>query len=406
MATDLSRRMRRSWRLRLLAALLMPLAIIQCSRAPTPPPAASGVSYRETPLTSLPGWDADSLINALPAVRSSCAVLAERDDAAWIGSGLAAVPAGRWKTVCSDLERTAQSAGGLIDPPTFRQFLERRFTAFAVSAGETGSSGLFTGYYQPILAGCRERTATCQTPIYGLPVDLVGVDMASVTPELAGTKVFGRLEGERLVSYWTRAEIEGGALSQSGPSAAPVVAWVENPVDAHILSIQGSGLIRLSDGSLVPLAYAGNNGWPYKSLGKILVDQGIMIPSQVTMPAIRDWLMGHPGQAVGLMRQNPRAIFFRQSDRSEAKGSLGIALVAGRTLAVDPSAIPLGVPVWLDTSDPDGRPVRRLMVAADTGAAIRGAVRGDVFWGNDDLAFDLAGRMKSPGQWFLLAPKS
>lgn len=377
-----------------------------CSRTTSPPPAPAGVIYSESALTSLPGWDTDALINVLPALRSSCGVFAKRDDTAWVGSGPAAVSVAQWKAACNDLEHLAQSARGLIDPPTFRQFLERHFAAFSVTTDTGVAEGLFTGYYQPMLPGCRERSATCQTPLYGLPSDLITVDTSTIAKELGGTKLAGRLEGGRLVPYWTRAEIDAGALSSTGTSAAPVVAWVENPVDAHILSIQGSGLIKFADGGVLSLAYAGNNGWPYKSLGKILVEQGIMTLSQVTMPDVRDWLLAHPTQAIPLMRQNARFIFFRPSDRVEAIGSLGTSLVPGRTMAVDPTIMPLGAPVWLDSNDPDGHPLRRLMIAADTGTAIHGPVRGDIFWGNDDMAFTLAGRMKSQGRWFLLAPKS
>lgn len=396
--------------------LSLAVAVAGCNRpAPSPPPAApEGVGFTDTAVTALPGWGNDTIIDALPALRSSCSVFAKKPDEAWIGSGPAAVRAVAWKAACADLDRTVPSTGTL-DPPAFRVFLESRFKAMAVTGpAETASSaatsgatatGLFTGYYQPELIGCTERTDVCKTPLYGPPADLVTVDMGTVFSDMAGQRLTGRVEGGRLVSYWTRAEIEAGALGPGSPSEAPVVAWAADPVDAHILSIQGSGRIKLPDGSTLQLAYAGNNGRPFKGIGKILADQGVLAPGEATMPAVHDWLEAHPAEATAAMRQNPRYIFFRRLDGPGPIGTLGVPLVAGRSIAVDPSVMPLGAPVWIDTSDADGHPLRRLMVAADTGAAIKGAVRGDVFWGNDEPSFAIAGRMKSPGSWFLLIPK-
>ncbi len=394
-------------------AVLLALSLVACGKTPAPPALPPGVSVSPLAVSDLPGWSSDSQTLALPALRASCAVVAKHDDTAWVGAGAMAVSAQAWKAACIGLKNIDQDG----DVAALQKFLNSRFNAFAVTTNGDGQQGLFTGYYQPVLAGCRDRTATCQTPLYGVPTDLVSLEAATISADFPASVLAGRLEGGRLVPYWSRAEIEAGALSPTGSSAAPVVAWVESPIEAHILSIQGSGVVRMADGSLLMVGYAGNNGRPYKGLGKILIDQGVLTLPQVGMPVIRDWLVSHPAQAPAVMRQNPRMIFFKRTGEFPAGeslaasnppppvGSLGVPLVAGRTLAVDASIIPLGAWVWLDSTDPDGQPLRRLMVAADTGSAIRGVVRGDVFWGSGEAAFDGAGRMKSPGRWFVLVPK-
>jgi membrane-bound lytic murein transglycosylase A len=199
----------------------------------------------------------------------------------------------------------------------------------------------------------------------------------------------------------TRAQIEAGALA----GKAPVLVWVDDAVDAHILQIQGSGRVTLEDGSVLRLGFAGSNGLPFVALGKILKDRGKITVS--TMPVVRAWLKAHPAEAPALMAENPRYVFFRLMPPSTdgPVGALGVPLTPGRSLAVDPHFVPLGAPLWLDSLDPDGVKLQRLVVAQDSGNAITGAVRGDLFWGAGERAFDKAGRMNSRGGYYLLRPR-
>jgi membrane-bound lytic murein transglycosylase A len=181
-----------------------------------------------------------------------------------------------------------------------------------------------------------------------------------------------------------------------------VLLWVDDPVDAHILQIQGSGRVLLEDGSVIRIGYAGNNGLPFVGLSKILKDHGKI--SDGTMPTVRAWLKSHPAEAPALMAENPRYVFFRKLPGDAPVGAFNVALTAGRSLAVDPHFVPLGAPLWLDSVDPDGNKLQRLVVAQDIGTAIKGAIRGDFYWGSGEAAFDKAGRMNSRGAYYLLLP--
>jgi membrane-bound lytic murein transglycosylase A len=209
------------------------------------------------------------------------------------------------------------------------------------------------------------------------------------------------------VPYWDRAAIGRGALD--GQRLA--ILWTADPVDAFVLQIQGSGRVLLPDGQVVRVSYAGQNGRPYVPIGRVLADRGAIPLGEVTMPSIRAWLEAHPAEAAGVMDQNPSYVFFRElpgaGPEDGPPGSLGAPLTPGRSIAVDRTFIPLGAPVWLDTTDPvTGAPLRRLMLAQDTGGAIKGPVRADIFWGWGAAAEDRAGRMKQPGTATVLLPRA
>ncbi|MCR6629466.1 MAG: MltA domain-containing protein [Magnetospirillum sp.] len=324
----------------------------------------------------------------LPALVRSCDRLSKLPADKSIGVDGAGGTVADWYTPCAAARRLSVN-----DHDTARLFFESWFIPF-LATSNGNADGLFTGYFEPELAGSRIRTTRYNVPLLGKPRDLVVRDGANGEPQV------GRMIGGRFEPYPTRAEIEAGAL---GPVAVPV-AWVADPVDAHILHIQGSGRIRLEDGSVLRLAVAGTNGHKFVGIGRILRDKGLV--EDTSMPGVRAWLKANPEQGRQLMAQNPRYVFYRPIGGEGPIGAEGVPLTPQRSLAVDPKFVPLGVPLFLDTVEPSGKPLRRLMMAQDTGSAIKGPIRGDFFWGAGEEAFEQAGRMKSPGRYWLLLPRS
>ena len=263
---------------------------------------------------------------------------------------------------------------------------------------------MFTGYYEPEVAGSKRRHDRFTIPLYGKPTDLITVDLARLRPDMAkqlGNEILaGRVAQGRLEPYANRLEIENNGLGDK----AQVLFWLDDPVSAHILHIQGSGRVRLEDGSQIRVAVAATNGHRFIGLGRILADHG-KVEAGATMPQIREWLKAHPAEAKGLMGENPRYVFYRPIEGDGPIGSQGVPLTPERSLAVDTRYVPLGVPLWLDTVSGTGTALRRLVVAQDTGTAIKGPVRGDYFWGSGEPAFQEAGRMKSTGRFWLLLPR-
>jgi membrane-bound lytic murein transglycosylase A len=277
--------------------------------------------------------------------------------------------------------------------------------------GET-TEGLFTGYYEAELDGSRAPDATYATPIYGRPADLVTVDLVDFRADWKGEAIVGRVVDGQLEPYPDRAAIDGGALAGAGAE----LIWVADPVDAFFLHIQGSGRVRLADGGTMRVGYAASNGHKFRGIARDLIDMDVLPKEDASMQAVRDWLRANPAEAAALMQKNPRYIFFREITGADALangpiGAQSVPLTPMRSLAVDTKFLPLGVPLWLDTTWPPGspdagQPLRRLMIAQDTGGAIKGPIRGDFFWGTGEAALDLAGGMKQTGRYYLLLPTS
>ncbi|MBC7803665.1 MAG: MltA domain-containing protein [Candidatus Parcubacteria bacterium] len=288
------------------------------------------------------------------------------------------------------------------DEPAARAFVETTFDAWAISGTDGAREGLVTGYYEPVLPGSRTRSERFRHPVYGVPGDLVAVDLESVNPELKGMRLRGRLVGGRLVPYWTRAEIE--AKTAFG---APVLAWVEDPVELFFLQIQGSGQIELASGERLRLGYGDQNGHPYRSMGRYLVERREMTLDQASMQGIKAWAAANPRKLREALDANPSYVFFKETAGSGGPiGTLGAPLTAGHSIAVDPRHVPLGAPVFLDTTMPlSAQPLQRLVAAQDTGGAIRGVLRADFFWGTGNEAGALAGRMRQQGRMWLLWPR-
>jgi membrane-bound lytic murein transglycosylase A len=370
--------------------LLIVLALVACTPRLPPPPR---LTLAAAQFIDLPGWQGDDVAAALPAFLRSCASLAKLDDGAPIGPDGLAGTAAQWRGPC------AAAASVVPDAAAARAFFESRFTPWRAGNNGTGD-GLFTGYFEPELRGSRVPGGAFATPLLRRPADLVAVDLGLFRPDWRGQRIAGRVKDGRLAPYETRAEIEAGSLD----AARLALFWVDDPVDAFVLSIQGSGRVRLPDGALVNVGYDGRNGRPYVPIGRLLIARGAVKAADMSLAAIRAWLAAHPGEAKALMDENPSYVFFREIKGDAPIGAEGVALTAGRSLAVDRAFLPLGVPLWLDVAQ-DGATVRRLVVAQDTGGAITGPVRGDLFLGFGAEAEAQAGRMKARGAYYLLLPR-
>lgn len=372
-----------------------PVAPIPAPPPPAPPPAAEAAKPLLAPVAwdSIPGWNDDALNQAWPAFLASCNALAMR-------------PA--WRDVCTEA-RAMQAP----DTSTVRAFFEARFIANRVTTTDGNDTGLVTGYYEPLLRGSRVPLAPYLTPLYGVPDDLLTVDLTSLHPEWQGMRLRGKLVGRTVVPYPPRAE-----LADSASLRGKELLWVDDPVEAFFLEIQGSGRVQIFEANrpreVVRLAYADQNGQPYKSIGRWLVDQGELTLASASMQNIKAWAASHPTRLAELLNANPSEVFFKEEkivDPSRGpKGALGVPLTPGRSIAVDAKIVPLGAPVFLATTQPlSSAPLQRLVMAQDTGGAIAaatgGAVRADYFWGFGNEAGKLAGRMKQEGRMWVLLPK-
>ncbi|MGH7336147.1 MAG: murein transglycosylase A, partial [Myxococcota bacterium] len=286
--------------------------------------------------------------------------------------------------------------------------VERELAPWAV-ANRDRREGLLTGYYEPELAGSRKRTARFRHPLYRDPRDRQVVDLGEFKKDLAGRKITGMVRGGRFRPYWDRAEIVRGALA--GRSLE--LLFVDDPVALFFLQIQGSGRVTLPDGEFLRVGYDGQNGHDYTAVGRILIERGELEKEAVSLQSIRAWLAAHPERAEELLNRNRSFVFFRLLGGGAPEGASGVELTPGRSLAVDDGFLPYGVPLFLDATTPAipelGRaeaPLRRLVVAQDTGGAIVGPVRGDLFFGPGREAEELAGRMKQPLRYWVLLPKS
>ncbi len=377
--------------------------------APVPKPVIAFSPIRHEPVAwkALPGWQSDRVNEAWPALRESCRALVSRR---------AAAP---WLEACRAAD--AMPKADTLDAPRVRAFFERHFQPYRLIAVDTDGtekdSGLITGYYEPLLRGNRTRDARYRYPLYGVPDDLVTVDLGDLYPQLKGQRVRGRLEGRRLLPYFSRGDIDRGRASLKGRE----LLWVDDRLDAFFLEIQGSGRVQLPDGTMVRLGYADQNGHPYRAIGRTLVERGELSLEEATMQGIRKWATANPDKVTPILHSNPSRVFFRELPPQPASagyptgggtpaasgppGSLGVPLTPMRSIAIDPRSVMLGTPVWLATADPiDGKPIERLTFAQDTGGAIIGTIRADLFWGFGAAAGEAAGRMRENGSMWLLLP--
>ena len=305
-----------------------------------------------------------------------------------------------WRDVCELAENRAAPSD--IEA---REFFETHFELRPIYAEGGETEGLITGYYEPLLRGSLEPSDEYRYPLYGVPEDLLIVDLGGIYPQLKNMRLRGKLVGNRVVPYYDRAQLTDNPDLLRGAE----ILWVDSLVDKFFLHVQGSGRVQLGDGRIVGVGYAGQNGHPYQSIGRVLIGMGELEREEVTLFTIKDWLRANPERLHEVLAKNPSYIFFelRDGDADGPFGSLNVPLTPARSIAVDRRVIPLGAPVWLQTTLPDEEesPFARLMLAQDTGGAIKGHVRADVFWGQGDSAEKLAGLMKQQGRLFVLLPR-
>lgn len=349
-----------------------------------PPPEDPRATLVPASIAALPGWADDNFAAALEAFRKSCPALLGQKS---------------WNRVCG----LAEAANG--DPARAQNFFMKEFDVFQVLAFATDSpNGIVTGYYEPLLKGSRVRTERYRHPLYAQPQDLITVDLSALHPDLKHRRLRGRLEGNRLVPYFSREEIDSGKTPLKGLE----LVWVDDAIESLFLQIQGSGQIEFENGERIRVGYADQNGHPFRGIGGLLVRRGELKLEQSSMQGIKEWARRHPRKVQQYLNANPSYVFFRElpTDLPGPLGALGVPLTAERSVAIDPRVVPLGAPVFLATTYPaSNRPLQRLMMAQDTGGAIAGAARADFFWGFGDAAGREAGRMKQNGNMWVLLPK-
>lgn len=358
------------------------------------PPAVPAITQPEGPkellkpttFAALPGWGKDDLRDAWPPFLASCAALAKKPE---------------WREPCAvarDVDAGKDKA--------IRAFFEAFLVPHQVINPDGSDTGLVTGYYEPLLRGARKRGGPYQIPLHRAPEDMLTIDLTALYPELKSMRLRGRVVGNKVVPYLSRAE-----LTQSGVLAGKELLWVDDAIEAFFLQVQGSGRVQLADAKeTVRVAYADQNGYPYKSIGRYLVDKGEMSLEQASAQNIKTWFVAHPERRQELLNANPSYVFFKEEkviDPSKGpKGALGIPLTPERSIAVDAQFVPLGAPVFLATTQPGtDTPLQRLTMAQDTGGAIRNAVRADYFWGFGAEAGEKAGKMKQRATMWVLLPK-
>jgi membrane-bound lytic murein transglycosylase A len=341
----------------------------------------------------------------MPALLRSCARIAALPDGSPVrGAGPDEVSAGKaedWRPACAEAASLPPN-----DRAAARRFLESRFRPWSVR-NHSNPVGLFTGYYEPLLHGSRKGHGSYTVPLYGRPPELVTVDLGRFRDDLKGKRIAGSVKDGALVPYPDRKAIDEGALA----GRKLEIVWVDDPVEAFFLEVQGSGRVQLEEGGEIRIGYAAQNGHAYASIGKALIQRGALRADTVSMQSIRAWLKAHPQETAGVLEKNASYIFFQEMKGEGPMGAEGVPLTPGRSLAIDLRYLPLGVPVWITgrapaprEGDPDQK-LHRLLIAQDTGGAIRGPVRGDVFFGFGPEAEGMAGRMKHRGKMWVLLPR-
>ncbi len=419
---------------RLLTLILLGLLTVSCAKKGVKPTATKPNSpscdcaQNQTPIQLPPNIDAKSppVIEPKPIeVNPDAKVVADysllkpakweeidglmEDDlsAAW----------GAWLQSCTTLKNKPQwqlacnTAKTLIKPnnAAIIAYLTAQFDVYSATNSEGSQTGLITGYYEPLLQGSRKQSAQYPYPLYRQPNDLVTVELADIYPELKFKRIRGKLidsknGSKKLIPYMTRAQIE----ASPSPLAGNEIVWIDDIIDVFFLQIQGSGLVNLDNGQQVHVGYADQNGHAYHSIGRLLIERKALTADQASMQGIKNWARNNLDQLRDLLNSNPSYVFFRElpADLPGPLGALGVPITAERSMAIDPKYIPLGAPLFLATTQPNStKPLKRLMMAQDTGGAIKGGTRADFFWGAGDAAGKQAGAMKQQGKIWVLLPK-
>ncbi len=371
----------------LAACTTIPLTPTSCPPCPGVEPAKPAAKpLQPADWSELASWENDDHALVLTLFRESCSTLGKR---------------ALWQMTCAAAEKVGAGSSAMA-------WFEANLRPWALTNPDGDREGLVTGYYEPLIQGSREKKLPYLTPVFAPPTDLIVVELDALYPELKHLRLRGRLietdRGRKLVPYFSRADWAAEEVLRS----THALLWVNDPVDFFFLQIQGSGQVLLDDGSKIRIGYADQNGHPYRSIGRWLIDQGELQSHEASMQGIKAWAAAHPQRLQELLNTNPSLVFFRElpATGSGPPGALGLPLTPERSIAVDPRHVPLGAPVWLDSTWPNSaESLTRLMLAQDTGGAIRGPVRADFYWGSGADAGSQAGRMKQRSRMWVLLPR-
>ena len=348
------------------------------------------IELKKSSFSDLRGWGNDDFYLFDRALKSVCGAII-KNPRQKLSSDYVEYSLADYKAHC-------QRMVSIADKNELKRYVENNFEPYAVVA-DGRVNGKFTSYYEANLRASYQKGGKYQYPIYGKPKDLVEINLRDFDASLPNQRLIGRVKNGKLVKYYTRTEIDKGQLD------APVILWGDDPVDIYIMQIQGAAVATLPNGEEIRIGYAENNGHKFKGIGSILLEKKLIKPSEASMPKIREWLKKNGDKAKANMLLNDRFIFHQIVKAEGPLGAMGLPLFAGRALAVDRSYIPLGSMMWLETTAPDGSKLNKMVMAEDVGAAIKGAVRGDYFWGHGELALEQAGRMNAQGRYYILIPK-
>ncbi|HEU0033309.1 MAG TPA: murein transglycosylase A [Kofleriaceae bacterium] len=379
---------------------ICPACVVEEDEEKAPP--HDELTLTKTKFEELPGWADDKHAEAVPAFLKSCAKLAELKDSDPVGHDGHGGLAKQWRKACA---AAAKVPAG--DHAAARKMFETEFVPY-IAAGKAGVDGKMTGYYVQEMRASRKKKGKYQTPVYARPKDLVMIDLSKHIKDSHGRRIWGRLDDKgEVVPFYTRQEIRKGALDGQGLE----LMYVDEPIDLLFAQIEGSAKAKLDDGSVVWLEFAGKNGRAYRGVGAVLKGMGeLKQPGSGTMQGIRKWFEDHRARWDEVVDQVHSYVFFHEGKQPGAVGSQMVILTGGRSLAVDRAFVAHSTPIWVDTRAPvpgttQTGPWRHLLIAQDTGGGILGAVRGDIYWGDDATAAELGGRMGGGGRWWLLLPK-
>jgi len=379
-------------------AISTPPPVCTCPSVALPPPEPSKPAELKPEIAKVPDYgllkpadwqdlealSKDDVTKAWPAWQLGCAVLKVK-------------PA--WQAVCNEADKLNNpSSMAIVD------YFKKNFAVYRTSNLDGSTSGLITGYYEPVIEGSRNKNDKYRFPVYARPDDLITVELASIYPELANKRVRGRVVGTKLIPYYNRSEIE----ADTSPLQGREFLWVDDQIDLFFLQIQGSGMVHLENGEKMHIGYADQNGQAYQSIGRLLIDKGELTADKASMQGIKDWARNNTVKLRELLNANPSYVFFRELPPGLPGpiGALGSPILAERVVAIDPRFVPLGAPIFMSTNLPNSnKPLNRLMMAQDTGGAIKGGVRADFFWGSGPDAGKMAGSMKQSGRIWVLLPK-
>lgn len=349
-----------------------------------------------TKFSDLPNWSGDNLNDMLQAFSSSCERIM-KETSPYLGKAEIKLSSYDYQYVCHRFFDEKISDG-----KAFKKFVQNNFTPYLIT--ENGDDyGRFTSYYQARIVASFEKDDKYKYPVYGMPVDLLSLNLHDFDEKIPETKLIGRIDGNKFVPYFSRKEIENDANIQKN---IPVLLYADNLTDIFLMQIQGSATAFMADGKTLNLAYAGNNGRKFSGIGSVLLADDRLGKGKASMEEVKKWLEDNPEEAVKYMQKNERYVFMRISDVAGTMGAQGVVLTPQRSLAVDESKLPIGALLWLQTSGPEGEKIEKMVIAQDTGKAIKGTIRGDYFWGYGDDALAASGKMSSRGRYFIFVPNS